>query len=123
MTNTIELGRLASMTEEERAEMKEKSLQTRLAKQAYAEEHLKTEYADMDAWEDMAKEAGVRLPYHYIPNTEIKYARRIAKKIGVDLKEYFQDCGVKNISELNNLNPTFTARAMCGLILEYKVNR
>ena len=111
---------LKEMTPEQRLEMRQKAAQTRLDKQAYAEANLKLEYADMSHWEGLAKEAGVRLPHHNTPNTDTKYIKRIAKKIGVDINQWLvEGVGATSLADLNNLNPTYTARAMSGLLLEW----
>lgn len=111
---------LKEMTPEQRLEMQQKATQTRLDKQAYAEAHLKLDYADMSHWEALASEFGVRLPHHNTPNTDTKYIKRIARKIGVDISEFIVEAtGAKNLADLNSINPTWTSRAMCGLLLEY----
>lgn len=111
---------LKEMTPEQRLDMRQKAAQTRLDKQAYAEANLKLEYADMSHWEGLAKEAGVRLPHHNTPNTDTKYIKRIARKIGVDITDFIVEAtGAKNLADLNSINPTWTSRAMCGLLLEY----
>jgi hypothetical protein len=110
---------LKNITPEQREEMRLKAVQTRLNRVAYANDNLKLDYTDMSQWEEMAREAGVRLPNTTSPNTDTKFIKRVANKIGVDMPEFLESCGVKTIKELCDLNPTWTARAMCGLVLEY----
>lgn len=103
------------ITDEDRQKAKE----SRLAKKQWAEENLKLTYEDENVWEELAKKHRVRLPQKHSPNTELKYMKRMFKKLGLDTKLYLEDCGVASLKQLVSINPTWTARAECGLLLEY----
>ena len=103
------------ITDEDRQKAKE----SRLAKKQWAEENLKLVYEDESVWEELAKKHRVRLPQKQIPNTELKYMKRMFKHLGLDMKLYLEDSGVASLKQLVSLNPTWTARAECGMLLEY----
>lgn len=105
----------APMTEEQRQQAKE----TRDAKKLIAEQTLKLEYADENHWTFLASKYSVRLPVYYQPSSEIKYVRRIAKKLNVDINEFLSSTGYSNVKSLASANPTWTARAICGTFLEF----
>lgn len=103
------------MSEEQRAQAKE----TRQAKKLLAEQTLKLEYADENHWASLASKYSVRLPVYYQPSSEIKYVRRIAKKLNIDINEFLSSTGYSNVKSLASANPTWTARAICGTLLEF----
>lgn len=109
---------LPSLSPEERAVMQEKARLSRLAKKEAAL-LLKTEYADMSHWRDLASRNKLRLPASHLPNTEVKYLKRAAKALGVDIKEYLSDCGCTSLKELVEFNPTWTAAGELGMFLEW----
>ena len=109
---------LVPMTDEQRQEIKDK----RVADQEYAKEHLKTEYMDQKYWAEKASEYGLRLPGWWIPSSEIKYIRRACKKLNIDINDFIESTGFSNLSQLAANNPTFTALAMVGLVLEFREN-
>lgn len=109
---------LNTLTPEQRAELRQKAVLSKEAKRE-ANKHIRTDYADMQHWEELASKHGVRLPIRYYPSTDIKYVVRIAKKLGVDVKEYVSTTGCKSLKELAELNRGWSAAAMCGLFLEY----
>lgn len=74
---------------------------------------------DLAHWRSLASKAGVRLPASYIVNSEIKYVRRVAAKLDIDLKEYLEACGASNLKQLAKMNPNFPAIAEVGLLLEW----
>lgn len=104
-----------TITQEDR----EKGKQARLLKKQWALENLILDYEDEPSWQTLAKKHGVRLPSQYIPNNELKYMKRIMKKLGIDPKDYLDVCGVTTLKQLVKLNPTWNARAEIGLLLEY----
>lgn len=109
---------LKNLTKEERALMLEKAKAKREEKKK-AGESLRQNYADENYHRSLASELGVRMPASYIPNTETKYLKRAAKHFGVDIKEYLEDCGVKTLKQLANMNPQMSAVEEVGLFLEY----
>lgn len=104
------------MSESQREEVRLK----RLADQEWAREHLKTEYMDENYWRDTASKYGLRLPGWWIPSSEVKYIRRACKKAGVEVSDFIDSTGFSNLNQLAANNPTFTALAMVGLVLEYR---
>lgn len=100
-------------------EDREKGQQARLLKKQWALENLVLDYEDELHWQTLAKQHGVRLPSQYVPNNELKYMKRIMKKLEVDPKDYLDACGVTTLKQLVKLNPTWNARAEIGLLLEH----
>lgn len=109
---------LSNLTPEERSKINEKS---RLKREAMREagESLESFPDDENHWRNLASRYNIRLPVSYIPNTETKYIKRVAKKLGIDYKEYLEDCGAKTLKELVEFNPNYPAYAEVGLLLEY----
>lgn len=104
------------MSDEQRQVVKE----NREAAQLWAKENLKTEYMDENYWRDTASKVGLRLPGWWIPSSEVKYIRRACKKLNIDINDFTDSTGFSNLNQLVANNPTFTALAMVGLVLEYK---
>ena len=99
---------LQNLTPEQRLELREKAKESKAAKKL-AGEALKQDWADEAYMRSLASEYGVRLPATFIPNTETKYLRRAASKIGLDIKVYLEDAGAKNLKELVEMNPNTPA--------------
>lgn len=98
--------------------------QKQLAQEARREkilagESLRHDWADVEHWRTLAKSMGTRLPQSYQPATSTKYIRKIAKKVGVDIKEWIESTGCANLAEINSLNPNIPAYAMTGWMLEW----
>lgn len=109
---------LQDLTTEQREELREKSRISREAKKL-AGASLKKDFEDIPYWKSLASEAGVRMPSSYIPASDTKYIRRVAGKLGVDLNEYLNYCGVKNLKALARLNPDWSVVGEVSLLLEY----
>lgn len=109
------MSNFAPMTDEQREQAK----QTREAKKLLAEQTLKLEYADENHWTALASKYSVRLPVYYQPSSEIKYVRRVAKKLNIDINDFLASTGYSNVKSLALANPTWTARAICGILLEF----
>lgn len=109
---------LVRMTDEQRQQAKEK----RIFDQEYALNNLKTTYQDSDYWRSLASEQGVKMPQWWIKGSEIKYIRRVCKKIGVDVSQYLESTGFKTLKELTETNGKYTAFAHVGLVLEWYHN-
>lgn len=45
--------------------------------------------------------------------------KRLFKKVGIDIQEYLESCGVKSLKELNAMNPNEPAFCSVGLALEW----
>lgn len=93
--------------------------QRRLDKIAYAEANLRTEYTDDKFWTDIARQMGVRLPVWYEAASP-KIVRKVLKAIDKDTSWLYDSWGVKSINRIIEMNPTYNARAIVGLILEEK---
>tara|TARA_R110000744_G_C19371770_1_gene563134 strand:- start:13722 stop:14063 length:342 start_codon:yes stop_codon:yes gene_type:complete len=107
------------MSDEERASVRERAKLAREAKKAYAEENLRIDYPDDSHWQELARKYNVRLPNKTSPASEVKYCKRMFKKLNFDYKDWLESTGMKNLKVFSELNPDWTARAMCGLILEW----
>ena len=108
----------ASLTDEEREKLRQKAQESREAKKL-AGAHLRQEYADKDYHKQLASEAGIRLPQMHIPNTEMKYLKRAMRVLGVNPKDYLEDCGATTLKKLAEMNPLMTAHEEVGLLLEW----
>ena len=109
---------LKNITKEDRVLMLEKAKAKREEKKK-AGESLRQNYADENYHRSLAKEHGLRMPASYSSNQEVKYLKRAAKHLGVDIKEYLADCGCTTLKQLANMNPEMTATEELGLFLEY----
>ena len=109
---------LENLTKEERALMLEKAKVKREEKKK-AGESLRQNYADESYHRLLAKEYGLRMPASYISNQEVKYLKRTAKHLGVDIKEYLADCGCTTLKQLANMNPQMSAVEEVGCFLEW----
>ena len=109
-----------NLSKEERAILLEKARVSREEKLKYAEENLQMSYGeDDDHWTKLAKKHGIRLPQKHIPASETKYLKKALKKLGVTPKEWLEEEGLTTLKQFAILNPTWTARAHVGLLLEY----
>ena len=109
---------LKNISQEERSLMLEKAKAKREEKKK-AGKSLRQNYADENYHRSLASEYGLRMPLSYISNQEVKYLKRAAKHLGVDIKEYLADCGCTTLKQLVNMNPEMTATEETGLFLEY----
>lgn len=110
---------LENLTTEQREELREKSRLTKEAKKEAGKDLFQDFGDDLTHWRSLASEAGIRLPASYLPNSEVKYIRRVANKLGIDMQEYLEACGVTNLKALARLNPNFPIYVEIGLLLEY----
>ena len=55
----------------------------------------------------------------HIPNTEMKYLKRAMRVLGVNPKDYLEDCGATTLKKLAEMNPLMTAHEEVGLLLEH----
>ena len=114
---------LQDLTPEQRQELRAKAAQSREDKKKSGE-HLKQDWADEAHMRGLASEFNIRLPSSFIPNTEIKYLRRVAKKLNIDLNVYVEACGVKNLKQLVALNENVPAFIeVCWMLEWYKENK
>lgn len=110
---------LSGLTQEQREEMREKGAESRRLKQEWAQNNLKLSYEDENCWTELAKEANVRLPLRNVPATEVKYVRKLLKRLNIDQKEWLDVEGYSSLKQFGLNNPEWTARAHCGLVLEW----
>lgn len=110
---------LENLTPEQREELREKSRLTKEAKKEAGKDLFQDFGDDLNHWKALASKAGVRMPASYLPNTEVKYVRRVANKLGIDMQEYLDACGVSNLKALARLNPNWSIVGEIGLLLEY----
>lgn len=108
------LNNLVALTDEQKQLAQEARREKILAG-----ESLRHDWADVDHWRLLAKSMNTRLPQSYQPATSTKYIRKIAKKVGVDIKGWVESTGCDNLAEINNLNPNIPAYVMTGWYLEY----
>lgn len=108
---------LIPMNDTQRQEIKDK----RIADQEYAKEHLNISYADEQYWREKASEFSIRLPMWWKPASDAKYVRRACKKLGIDIKDFIASTGFSNINQFVQNNPRWSALAVVGLCIEYKL--
>lgn len=111
---------LAKLTAEDMQLIRIKAKETKDAKRLYAQENLNTDYGDDEAvWRALAKEVGFRLPVWYHPASNTKYVKKLLKHLGIHVKEWLEVEGFSKLGDFAIANPTWTALAHCGLVLEY----
>lgn len=103
------------MTDEDRA----KSAAVKEAKKAWATENLRQDFQDLQVWKDLASKRGVRLPIYYAAGTEIKFIKRMAKKLEVDIDQFLESTGFTTLKQMALANPNWPSYALCGILLEY----
>lgn len=114
--NSLNFTPLDAATSEEG---RRKAAEVKEEKKKWATENLKQDFEDLQVWKDLASKHSVRLPVYYAASSEIKYYRRITKKLGVDLGAFVEDTGFGSIKQFAAANKTWPAYALCGLILEW----
>lgn len=111
---------LNDITPEQRQQYLEQGRIARQEKALFAQEHLDTDHGeDGKHWAYLSKKVGFRMPAWYHSNQETKYIKRLFKHVGIDIKEYLEDCGVTTLKSLNDMNPQETAYASVGFALEW----
>lgn len=111
------MNNLPTLTPEERLIAQQKAQASRDAKKLFAEENLKLVYFDEPYWSARASDLNIRLPQKY--DVGAKGIRKVAKKLGVNIKEFLDSTGCSNINELVQLNPTWNSRALAALVMEF----
>ena len=111
---------IKDISPEQRKEILEKG---RIARKAAIEagESLFHDFSSEDIanWKELHKKYGLRMPQKHIPNTETKHLKRTIKAVGADLKEYLEDCGVKTLAELVQMNDNWPSYSCVGFFLEW----
>lgn len=113
------MSHLVPITDEQRQINKQK----RLEDQQHARENLKITYADEGFWREKASELGLRMPLWWVKGTETKYIRRACKKLGLDVKDFVESTGFKNLNEFTQNNPNWTAFGMTGLVIDHYLSQ
>lgn len=103
------------MTEEDRA----KASEVKEHKKQWALANLKQDFEDLQTWKDLASKHSVRLPIYYAAGTEIKFIKRMAKKLGVNIDEFLGSTGFTTLKQMALSNITWPSYALCGILLEY----
>lgn len=106
------------MTEEDRA----RAVLVKEQNKQWALDNLQQDFVDLPHWKTLASLYNVRLPIWYAKGTEIKYIKRIAKGLKVDISLFVEDTGFTNIKQLAQANINWPAYALCGLLLEWYDN-
>lgn len=106
---------LTPMTDEDRI----KAALIKEEKKEWARENLKQEFEDLSSWKDLSSKYGVRLPVYYVPGTEVKFIKRMAKKRGVDINEFVEATGYSSLKDFALANITWPCYALCGVFLEW----
>lgn len=106
---------LVPMNEEQRQAVKDK----RIADQEYAKVYLYLDSKDEQYHRELGTQYGIRMPSWWIPCSELKYVRRACKKLGVEVSQFVDSTGFKNIKEFTQSNAKWTAFSVVGLILEW----
>lgn len=74
-------------------------------------------FADSNNWNELARQAGVRLPQWRMKATP-GGMRRFLKKIGWSVDKYLDDNNEKTLKVFAQLNPDWPLRAWAGMQLE-----
>lgn len=98
-----------------------KAQKARAEKQAYAKANLRRDFLDSGLWDDLAKQAGLRLPNWSAVCTPGQMAKWL-RKVGISTTRYLEFSGEKNLAEFRKRNKDWPLRAWVGLILEERAN-
>lgn len=96
-----------------------KSAQVKEEKKQWALANLKQDFEDIQVWKDLASKHSVRLPIYYAAGTEIKFVKRMSKKLEVNIDEFLESTGFTTLKQMALSNPTWPSYALCGILLEY----
>lgn len=103
------------MTDEDRV----RSAQIKEEKKQWALVNLKQDFEDLPVWKELASRHSVRLPIYYAAGTELKFVKRMAKKLEVNIDEFLEVTGFTTLKQMAVTNITWPSYALCGLLLEY----
>jgi hypothetical protein len=87
------------------------------AKSTQEEKEMKVDYLDDDTWAELAALRGINLPHRTTKLTRAKAAPYL-HKLGIDTTKFRAWCGYSNVATWAKKNPTFSLRALIGLLLE-----
>lgn len=111
---------IANMTPEQRQAALEKARIARVeqSERWKAGAHLlKSDFADSGHWARLASKYKVRMPGANVPGDEYRFIRKVMRKLGIEGQEIRDSFG-GDIKHIHNMNPTWPAFAIIGLLLE-----
>lgn len=80
------------------------------------------DFRDEETWIELAAETGYRLPAGWqAPDTAIM--TRWLRRLKITRKEYLAAAGYERLEDFASQNSNWSARAWCGLLLEYAAER
>lgn len=118
MSEGKKISHLTGITELQRAEMLVKAAAAKELKKANAINIVKL--IDTPYHRELASLYGIRLPTSSCQSNELKFVKRAARKLDVDINVWVKEVvGAKNLGEVALLNPNIGACGMVGLLLEW----
>lgn len=118
MTEGKKASHLTGITDQQRAEMLAKAALAKEIKKANAINIVKL--IDTPYHRELASLYGIRLPTANCQSNELKFVKRAARKLDVDINVWVKEVvGAKNLGEVALLNPNIGAAGMVGLLLEW----
>ena len=112
---------LPDLTPEQRAAALAAATATRQASRAAAGD-LKQDWMDAEAWADMARDKGIRLPAKDLrPDPHLM--RRYMRKLDMKEREFMEWGGYAKLDDFARLNPRTPLWALIGFLLEYVLER
>lgn len=114
-----------SLTPEQKVEALQRAQEARKnnADKRKANEHLyKLTYLEENHWQSLAKDAKYKMPAYNQHCTTLEM-RKILRKLKVDVHEWLQCSALSNLQQWIDLNPSYTAYAFAGNILEWLQDR
>jgi hypothetical protein len=109
---------LSNLSDEERLAIREASRVSREAKKLASSNIV--ELADMNYHKELASKYGIKMPSYVCQSSELKYVKRAARIVGIDVNEWVRECiGGGTLIEFAANNPNIGARGVVGLYLEY----
>lgn len=109
---------LANATQEQRKAWLDKSVESRRLKKLAGENLIQDWGDDGNEWSRLASLAKFRLPPSHLPSSELKYVRKLLKKIDRDMDWCKTVFGYTSMMQFSKDNPKWNIVALCGLILE-----
>ena len=109
---------LANLTDEDRKALQE---QARISREAKKEASKNIRVSADDAhWRSLFAKYGLRSPPSVCQSTEMKYAKRMARKMNFDINYWVREVvGAKSLIELASMNPDIGQVGICGLLMEW----
>ena len=109
------------MTPEQMAENRALAQAANAARRASAGD-LKQDWMDAEAWADMARDKGIRLPAKDLrPDPHLM--RRYMRKLDMKEREFMEWGGYAKLDDFARLNPRTPLWALIGFLLEYVLER